>query len=104
MLVHMQRILNADQLLYSLPLHWHVFLFSMHVINTSHRIVFCFCVFVLFCKRCVHLLFWSPHNSEIISRKLAESAWPVLSMRMFCKPVLLDSDVGEQSGPGLLVM
>ena len=67
------------------------------------------------------LLFWFPHNSENITRELAESTWPIISMTMFCKPVLLDcdvgeqtenackpvlfdSDVGEQSGPGLLVM
>ena len=48
--------------------------------------------------------FWFPHNSENITRELAESTWPIISMTMFCKPVLLDSDVGEQSGPGLLVM
>ena len=48
--------------------------------------------------------FWSPHKSEKAIRKLAENTLPVTSITMFCKPVLLDSDVGEQSGPGLLVM
>ena len=97
MLVFIHRILNAGQLLYSLLLHWHVTC-SVGMLQI-HIIELCLILQMMYGSA-----FWFPHNSENITRELAESTWPIISMTMFCKPVLLDCDVGEQSGPGLLVM